>query len=154
MMPQPGSEKEDQGNPPKGQGKWQRDPVDQLHVRRSLDQYCYHALKSTKDRDKDKLVSRMFENGDLTGKPVLIMVDINAKDSHGQMPLWWAAKNGDEAVVRLLLEWGAHTEAPDKMDGRTPLSRAATPSHPPPASEPRLFALLSLAGGAYWILLK
>ncbi|KAI8674488.1 hypothetical protein NCS57_00346700 [Fusarium keratoplasticum] len=52
-------------------------------------------------------------------------INIDAKDSHDRTPLLWAATNGHEAVVRLLLDRGAHTEAADK-DGRTPLWRAAT----------------------------
>ncbi|KAL4761092.1 uncharacterized protein BDW70DRAFT_168156 [Aspergillus foveolatus] len=55
--------------------KVERRPVDQLHFRRSLDQYYYHALESTKDRDKDQLVSRMFKDNKLKGDPVLIVVD-------------------------------------------------------------------------------
>lgn len=30
-------------------------------------------------------------------------VDPNARDSNGQMPLWWAAPTGHEAIVKLLL---------------------------------------------------
>jgi hypothetical protein len=47
----------------------------QLHVRRSLDQYHYHVLSDTKRRDKDQLVSRMFDRKTLTGKPVVMVVD-------------------------------------------------------------------------------
>ncbi|OJJ83539.1 ankyrin repeat domain-containing protein, partial [Aspergillus glaucus CBS 516.65] len=39
-------------------------------------------------------------------------------------PLFWAARNGHEAVVNLLLEKGADTSTTDK-DGRTPLFWAA-----------------------------
>ncbi|RTE69552.1 hypothetical protein BHE90_016067 [Fusarium euwallaceae] len=53
---------------------------------------------------------------------------IDASDSHGQTPLWMAAANGHEAIVRLLLDRGAHTEAADGP-GRTPLSRAAANGH-------------------------
>jgi ankyrin repeat protein len=28
----------------------------------------------------------------------------DVKDTYDRSPLWWAAKNGDEAVVKLLLE--------------------------------------------------
>ena len=37
----------------------------------------------------------------------------------------WAAEEGYEAVVKLLLEKGAELEAKDEMDGQTPLSWAA-----------------------------
>jgi ankyrin repeat protein len=42
----------------------------------------------------------------------------------GQTPLSWAAEEGNEAVVKLLLDKGADTESKDG-DGWTPLSRAA-----------------------------
>ncbi|KAI8710370.1 hypothetical protein NCS52_01582000 [Fusarium sp. LHS14.1] len=56
-------------------------------------------------------------------------INIDAKDSYGQTPLSWAAENGHEAVVRLLLDRGAHIEVADKMWGRTPLSWAAEVGH-------------------------
>ncbi|KAM5342893.1 hypothetical protein ACJ41O_013859 [Fusarium nematophilum] len=55
-------------------------------------------------------------------------INIDAKDSQGQTPLSWAAARGHEAVVRLLLDRGAHTEAVDQW-GRTPLSWAAVEGH-------------------------
>jgi ankyrin repeat protein len=30
-------------------------------------------------------------------------VDVNSKDQSGRTPLWWAAQNGNEAVVKVLL---------------------------------------------------
>ena len=33
--------------------------------------------------------------------------DVESKDTEGQTPLSWAAKNGHEAVVNVLLEKGA-----------------------------------------------
>ncbi|KAL5002927.1 hypothetical protein BDV10DRAFT_87244 [Aspergillus recurvatus] len=78
----------DSGDSQEGQDRVERRPVDQLHIRRSLDQYFYHALKSTKDRDEDQLVSRMFKDGILTGDPVLIVVD--------QLWLWVL---GDNTVI-------------------------------------------------------
>jgi ankyrin repeat protein len=34
-------------------------------------------------------------------------VDVDSKDSYGRTPLSWAAQNGHEGVVKLLLEKGA-----------------------------------------------
>ncbi|KAJ4237548.1 hypothetical protein NW757_013249 [Fusarium falciforme] len=50
-------------------------------------------------------------------------------DSEGRIPLSWAAENGHETVVRLLVDWGACTEAADKMWSWTPLLRAAENGH-------------------------
>ena len=46
--------------------------------------------------------------------------NIEAKDNCGWTPLWWAARHGHEAIVKLLLEKGANIEAKDE-DGTTPL---------------------------------
>ncbi|KAF4439455.1 ankyrin repeats (3 copies) domain-containing protein [Fusarium austroafricanum] len=51
-------------------------------------------------------------------------ISINSKDSEGQTPLLLAAKEGHEAIVRLLLDHGAHIEAVDE-EYRKPLSLAA-----------------------------
>jgi hypothetical protein len=67
-------EESDSGNTEHDPKNSNRRPSDQLHLRRSLDQYFYHALKSTEKRDKNQLVSRMFEDGKLT-RNVLIVVD-------------------------------------------------------------------------------
>ena len=50
------------------------------------------------------------------------------KDWGNQVPLQWAACQGHEAVVRLLLERGADIEAKDR-DGRTPLQWAMRNGH-------------------------
>jgi hypothetical protein len=55
--------------------------------------------------------------------------DLNSKDSDGQTPLSWAAQNGHEAVVRLLLEKSAELETKDNHYGQTPLSWAARNGH-------------------------
>ena len=47
-------------------------------------------------------------------------LDLKTKDSHGQTPLSWAAKNGHETVVKLLLKIGADLESKDNS-GQTPL---------------------------------
>ena len=48
--------------------------------------------------------------------------------TYGQTPLSWAAQNGHEAVVKLLLEKGADVES-KSSNGRTPLSWAAENGH-------------------------
>jgi ankyrin repeat protein len=53
--------------------------------------------------------------------------DPNIKDTYGRTPLWWAAKNGHEAVVKLLLDKeGIDPDSKDSYNGRTPLWWAAT----------------------------
>jgi Ankyrin repeats (3 copies) len=51
------------------------------------------------------------------------------KDSYGRTPLSWAAENGHEATVKLLLEAKADIESKDSYYGRTPLSWAAENGH-------------------------
>ncbi|PVH68556.1 ankyrin, partial [Cadophora sp. DSE1049] len=56
-------------------------------------------------------------------------VEVDAKSMFGWTPLWWAARNGHEAIVKLLLETGkVEVDAKDE-DGRTPLSWAAENGH-------------------------
>jgi ankyrin repeat protein len=56
--------------------------------------------------------------------------DADVKDSYGRTPLSWAAGNGHEAVVKLLLEKGVELETKDKSNyGQTPLSWAAGNGH-------------------------
>ncbi|KAF2192994.1 ankyrin, partial [Zopfia rhizophila CBS 207.26] len=53
-------------------------------------------------------------------------VDPNCKDNDGQTPLWWAAANGHEMVVKLLLaKGGVDPNSKDSEYGRTPLWWAA-----------------------------
>jgi ankyrin repeat protein len=54
--------------------------------------------------------------------------DSDTKDDYGQTPLSWAAENGHEAVVKLLVEKGAELESKDYF-GRTPLLWAAENGH-------------------------
>ncbi|RYC80571.1 hypothetical protein BFJ63_vAg16545, partial [Fusarium oxysporum f. sp. narcissi] len=66
--------------------------------------------------------------GAILGRADQVGTNINVKDSAGRTPLWWAAENGHESVVRLLLDRGASIEAADE-DGRTPLWLAAAGGH-------------------------
>jgi ankyrin repeat protein len=55
---------------------------------------------------------------------------LETKDkTHGQAPLSWAARNGHEAVVKLLLEKGAKKLETKDKDGQAPLSWAARNGH-------------------------
>jgi ankyrin repeat protein len=51
------------------------------------------------------------------------------KDSYGRTPLSWAAEEGHEGVVKLLLEIGKANADLGDEDGWTPLSRAAWEGH-------------------------
>jgi ankyrin repeat protein len=53
----------------------------------------------------------------------------NTMDENGRTPLSWAAENGLEAVVQLLLEAKADIESKDNNYGWTPLSWAAKNGH-------------------------
>jgi hypothetical protein len=55
-------------------------------------------------------------------------LDLESKDRYNSTPLFWAAKNGHEAMLEPLLEKGADLESKDN-DGRTPLSWAAENGH-------------------------
>jgi len=57
------------------------------------------------------------------------LFDINQGDSNGYTPLAWAARNGYDEMVKMLLGW--ETVNPDKPNnsGQTPLSLAACYGH-------------------------
>lgn len=56
--------------------------------------------------------------------------DLNPKDGYGRTPLSWAAVNGHEAMVKLLLETGkVDVDHRADFDGRTPLFLAAKNGH-------------------------
>ncbi|KAJ5513231.1 hypothetical protein N7463_002783 [Penicillium fimorum] len=55
--------------------------------------------------------------------------DVESKDRYSRTPLSWAAENGHEAVVKLLLEKGADFELKYKSYSQTPLLWAAENGH-------------------------
>jgi ankyrin repeat protein len=55
--------------------------------------------------------------------------DLDSKDTYSQTPLSYAAGNGHEAVVKLLLEKDVDLDSKDSSFGRTPLSHAAGNGH-------------------------
>ena len=57
-------------------------------------------------------------------------VDPNSSSRYGRTPLSWAAENGHEGIVKLLLgRKDVDPDTPDTMYGQTPLSRAAERGH-------------------------
>ncbi|KXH63431.1 hypothetical protein CSAL01_04545 [Colletotrichum salicis] len=77
---------------------------------------------------KDFFIEKGLSVLDGSTRDNLVNIDINGKDSYGRTPLSWAAEYGHEAVVRLLLDRGAHIEAADE-EGRTSLLWAAENGH-------------------------
>src|SRR5688500_2367492 len=74
----------------------------------------------------DDTVERLSEDNDLKGLKAKLKADrslARGKGGHTQ-PIHWAAGNGREAVVEMLLEYGADVNGIDQ-DGRTALHRAA-----------------------------
>ena len=65
----------------------------------------------------------------MSGKGNTGTVDVDSKDGYGQTPLSWAAKEGHEAVVNLLLDTGKVNINLEDSEGRTPLSWAAGNGH-------------------------
>ena len=54
--------------------------------------------------------------------------NIESKNTSGQTPLWWAARNSNLHMVKMLLEAGANIESAD-TSGQTPLWWAARNSN-------------------------
>ncbi|KAF2648081.1 hypothetical protein K491DRAFT_261624 [Lophiostoma macrostomum CBS 122681] len=63
-----------------------------LHVRRTLDQYYYHMLESTQDRDKDQVVSRWYQRVKGQSRHNILMVD--------QLWLWTTWKKPPKTTIK------------------------------------------------------
>ncbi|KAK6529978.1 hypothetical protein TWF694_003353 [Orbilia ellipsospora] len=100
----------------RGRGPWIRGDYSQGFPKRQTELHLgsYWGL--------EECVAVLFSRGSSTG------TNIDPEDSYGRTPLSWAAENGHEAVVRLLVERGADMEAADNVH-RTPLSWAAKNGH-------------------------
>ncbi|RYP32296.1 hypothetical protein DL767_005271 [Monosporascus sp. MG133] len=70
---------------------------------------------------------KLAKQGKVEGARLLLatgrvnLVDIDAKDDSGYTPLFWAAENGHEAMVKLLLSTGKVDPDAKNNSGRTPL---------------------------------
>jgi len=86
----------------------------------SLEPYIFSGLHCASAFGIDEIVASFVEVGSC---------DINQEDSLGNTPLLWAAWNGHEGVVKILLGWD--DVIPDKSDGcgRAPLHCAAMKGH-------------------------
>lgn len=80
-------------------------------------------IKKLLDADKTDAESKNIEQygSTLADSPSVVESENNLSS---KIPLWWAAINGHQAVLKRLLEDGVDLEAKDKY-GRTALSRAA-----------------------------
>lgn len=85
----------------------------------------------------ERLLSRISKGAvllrDWTIRPIfrywtMLPTMVNSKDENDHTPLWYAAANGHENVVKMLLRKGAKVSAEDKW-GQTPLSWAAHNGH-------------------------
>ena len=79
------------------------------------------------------VLSYLRERGDETIFLAFLLsspIEVDAKDSRGRTPLSWAARNGYEAIVRLLVDTGrVDVDAKDTGFGQTLLSWAARNGH-------------------------
>ncbi|OAP55707.1 hypothetical protein AYL99_09859 [Fonsecaea erecta] len=81
---------------------------------------------------RDAWLLRTAEEGQIRTLKLLYErgASLNTADEYGRTPLSWAAGNGHETVVKLLLETGkVDLDSRDNEYGRTPLSRAAGNGH-------------------------
>jgi ankyrin repeat protein len=93
---------------------------------------CLSSKQGATAKDfRDKLLYVAAQNGYSIAAEVLLTAgaDVSAKDDYGRTPLSWAAQNGHEAVVKLLLETGRVDADLKNEYCQTPLSRAAQNGH-------------------------
>ncbi|KKK20668.1 hypothetical protein ARAM_000349 [Aspergillus rambellii] len=93
----------------------------------------FKTYRESKDRGPPNtftslMISSYFGHVDIVRLLLEQYTNIESKDTFGQTPLSWAARNGHESVIRLLLEQNAHMESKDTYR-RTPLSWAVKKGH-------------------------
>jgi ankyrin repeat protein len=90
-----------------------------LHSRTMKDDCRHSPIPYQSEMTREAVVQVLLATGD---------VDVDSKDNYGQTPLSFAAQNGHEAIVSLLLEKGADPAIRDSS-GLTPLIHAARGGH-------------------------
>ena len=99
-------------------GRYDNLPLDQFHFHDYAKSFCmFHILRASKRQlTFIKLLTRLLERD---------VINANATKGNDKTPLSWAAENGHETVVKLLVEAEADIESKDVTYDRTPLSWAA-----------------------------
>jgi ankyrin repeat protein len=64
-----------------------------------------------------------LSSADLETQLLLCAKDVDARDTNGRTPIWWAARRGDAAKLEILLNWGADCKLAD-YELVTPLHKA------------------------------
>ncbi|KAJ5765777.1 hypothetical protein N7520_005336 [Penicillium odoratum] len=96
-----------------------------------LNIYRYAELYLSEDIMAGLHMASFFGLGDAVEMLLQQGVQVDKISQDGSTPLSWAARNGHEPVVKLLLDRGADLEAKNHPFGQTPLSWAAKNGHEP-----------------------
>jgi ankyrin repeat protein len=109
---------------------WPQYLYSQYHPEKFVQRTFWHDFRFSKKRG---VLSYLAELGEETLFAILLKTGvsgINLKDQYGRIPLSWAAQNGHEAIVGLLLDTDkVDVDAKDTQYGQTPLSWAVQNGH-------------------------